>query len=161
MAFTFWPRNAFGSVAVCVVVTSYCSAKAICGFCQITLSVFRSRNSILATRVTRVSCRLLLIVERDRSNADGEDVAEKDGVDAGAIRANLVTSAAEEFGPHLGRDLLLDIEHRRRVGECRQTDDLDVRRQVGAAARERVAAAGDWRPTAPQIRHGGQASRER
>ena len=73
---------------------------------------------------------------------DPEDLANQDRVDSLAIRLHLVASAPNQLSHDLRGDLLLDLEHRRVVDEHRHADNLDVRRQKRAPARQGVAAAG-------------------
>src|SRR2546425_56040 len=66
----------------------------------------------------------------------------EDSVDAGRLRENPVLPAADELRAHFLRELRLQVEDRRPVGEVRDADRLDVRREEGAFAGEGVATAG-------------------
>src|SRR4029079_11219163 len=87
-----------------------------------------------------VARRLLVAVERGRPDRDAGDVALEHGVGAGALGHDLVAAAADELEADAGGQRLLDVEHRRGVGEERHADGPDVRRERGAAAGQRIAA---------------------
>ena len=80
---------------------------------------------------------LLLAVERGRADRDAGDVALQHGVGAGVVGHDLVAAAPDELEADARGQRLLDVEHRRGVGEERHADGLDVRRQRRAAAGER------------------------
>src|SRR5262245_19683738 len=95
----------------------------------------------------RITRRDLLRAEAGRIDRRRADFADQHRVDTGLLRQDLVLAAPDEFRADLLRHQRLEVENRRPVDERRHADGLDVVRQKGAAARERVAAGRRERST--------------